>query len=159
MAFCVRALDNTFKIGHAFIGTGDPYLKQKLSKHVIHPSALDCSGLNYNQVTNEGVILCPGVSITCNVAIGKMVTLNLNVTVGHDVLIDDFTTVNPGAHISGNVKIGKRCLIGTGAVIKEGVTIADDTVIGAGSVVVKDILEPDMVHFGVPAVSRWVNEH
>ena len=156
MAFCVRALDNTFKIGHAFIGTGNPCLKEKLSKHVIHPTALDCSALNYNQTTSEGTIICPGVMITSNVMLGKMVTLNLNVTVGHDVLIDDYTTVNPGVHISGNVRIGKHCLIGTGAVIKEGITIADGTIIGAGAVVVKNILEPNHVHFGNPAVQKWL---
>lgn len=89
-----------------------------------------------------GSIICPGTILTTNIVVGFFVIINLNCTIGHDCIIDDYTTISPGANISGNVKIGKCCYIGTNAVIREKITICDDVVIGAGAVVVKDITEP-----------------
>lgn len=89
-----------------------------------------------------GSIICPGTILTTNITIGNHVLLNLNCTVGHDVVIDDYTTASPGVNISGNVTIGKRCYLGTNCVIRENIDICDDVIIGAGGVVVKDITEP-----------------
>lgn len=90
----------------------------------------------------EGSVICPGTVVTTGVTIGRHVIINLNCTIGHDCVINDFTTVSPGVNISGNVTIGQCCYIGTGAVIREKITICDNVTIGAGAVVVKDITEP-----------------
>lgn len=151
--FVVRSLD-LIKVGHALIGVGNPYVKMKLSSYCVYTDHLDCSLYNpevdQQELHHSGIILCPGVSITTNVLMGKCVTVNLNCTIGHDTTIGDFTTINPGVNVSGNVLIGDRCQIGSNAVIKEGVKICDDVVIGAGAVVVKDITEPG-IYVGVPA--------
>lgn len=52
------------------------------------------------------------------------------------------------------VRIGRACFIGTGATITAGVTIVNHVVIGAGSVVVNDLMEPESLYAGVPAVRK-----
>ena len=95
-----------------------------------------------NVTLGEGSILCPGVQVTVDVKLGKGVFVNLNCTIGHDSILDDFVTLNPGVHVSGNCHLGEQCTIGTGAVIRDGVRICPNTTVGMGAVVVKDIDEP-----------------
>jgi acetyltransferase-like isoleucine patch superfamily enzyme len=84
------------------------------------------------------------------VRIGNHFHLNLNSTVGHDVVIGDFVTVFPGVNISGNVVIGDKTTIGTGSSILPGVRIGSGCFIGAGAVVTKDVEDGQTV-VGVPA--------
>ena len=87
---------------------------------------------------------------TNEVHIGNHVIINLDVTIGHDTVIENFCTLAPGVHISGRNKIGAGANIGTGAVTIQGISIGRWSVIGAGAVVVGDI--PDkVVAVGVPA--------
>jgi acetyltransferase-like isoleucine patch superfamily enzyme len=95
------------------------------------------------------------VRFTNNIQIGDFSIFNLNATISHDVVIDDFVYVAPGAHVAGNVHIGTRCWIGTGAAINQGSSdarlfIGADTVIGSGAVVVKPC-EASAVYVGIPA--------
>lgn len=92
----------------------------------------------------DGVVICAGNILTTNILLGGHVQINLDCTVGHDVVMDDFATLAPGVHVSGCVHIGKRVYIGTGAVISNGtqdnpIVIGDDVVIGAGACVTKSI--------------------
>lgn len=103
----------------------------------------------------QGVIVGAGVRLTNNIEVGDFTVLNLNVTVGHDVLVDNFVNIAPGAHISGNVHIKERCWIGTGAVINQGssckkLVIGEGTIIGSGAVVLNDCDE-NSVYVGAPA--------
>ncbi|MGC9337362.1 MAG: acetyltransferase [Candidatus Cloacimonadia bacterium] len=120
---------------------------------IIHPDT------EYSQYVNigDGTIICAGNIITTNITIGRYVQVNLDCTIGHDVLIGDHTTLAPGVHISGYVHIGKGVYIGTGAVIINGtednpITIGDNVVIGAGACVTKSIQSNTKV-VGVPAKS------
>ena len=87
----------------------------------------------------EGSIICAHTIITVNIAIGEHVILNLDCTVGHDAVLQDFVTVYPSVNISGNTNIGKYAELGTGMQIIQGKTIGDHSIVGAGAVVVKDI--------------------
>jgi sugar O-acyltransferase (sialic acid O-acetyltransferase NeuD family) len=92
----------------------------------------------------EGVVICAGNILTTNIILGKHVQINLDCTIGHDVIMNDFATLAPGVHVSGYVHIGKRAYIGTGAVIINGVkddplVIGDDVIIGAGACVTKSV--------------------
>ena len=108
------------------------------------------SGRRQNLNLGEGSILCPGVQVTVDVKVGKGVFVNLNCTIGHDSILDDFVTLNPGVHVSGHCHLGEHCTIGTGAVIRDGVNICPNTMVGMGAVVVKDIYEPG-IYVGNPA--------
>jgi len=97
-----------------------------------------------------GTVVAAGCILTTQIKIGNHVYLNLDTTVGHDVVIQDFVNVAPGCHISGNVMLREGADLGTGTVILQGITIGKWSVIGAGAVVIEDI--PDnAVAFGVPA--------
>jgi sugar O-acyltransferase (sialic acid O-acetyltransferase NeuD family) len=103
----------------------------------------------------EGTIICAGNILTTNITLGKHVQINLDCTIGHDVVMQDYSTLAPGVHVSGYVHIGKRAYIGTGAVIINGtkenpLTIGDDAIIGAGACVTQSI-PAGVTWGGVPA--------
>ena len=102
-----------------------------------------------------GTVICAGNILTVNIRLGKHVQINLDCTIGHDVVMDDYSTLAPGVHISGYVRLGKRVYIGTGAVIINGtedspIIIGDDVVVGAGACVNKSI-PAGLTVVGVPA--------
>ena len=103
-----------------------------------------------NSVTiGEGSIICAGSVLTVDIEIGKHVAINLNCTIGHNAVLQDYTTVYPGVHVSGNVTVGQCVELGTGSQIIQGKKIEDNIIVGAGSVVTKDLLEPG-TYVGVP---------
>jgi sugar O-acyltransferase (sialic acid O-acetyltransferase NeuD family) len=102
-----------------------------------------------------GVIVCAGVRFTSNVTVGNFTIFNLNATIGHDVIIEDFVNVSPGVNVSGNVLVREGAWIGTGAAINQGLpgsrlTVGCGTVVGSGAVVIQDC-ESDAIYAGVPA--------
>lgn len=98
----------------------------------------------------EGTIICAGTIITVDIKIGKHVIINLDCTIGHDDVIEDFVTIYPSVNVSGNVLIGECSELGTGMQIIQGKKVAPNTIIGAGAVVVKDCLESG-TYVGSPA--------
>lgn len=120
---------------------------------LVHPNVMISK---YNEI-GVGAVICAGNILTTNIKIGKHVQINLDCTVGHDVIIEDYATLAPGVHVSGYVYIGKRVYIGTGAVIINGtkenpIIIEDDVIIGAGASVTQSIPK-GMTWGGVPAKS------
>lgn len=87
----------------------------------------------------EGSILCAGTIATVDIHIGKHVIVNLDCTIGHDAIIDDFVTIYPSVNVSGNVTVGEESELGTGTQIIQGKTIGKETIVGAGAVVVRNI--------------------
>lgn len=146
------------------IGIGDNLIRKKIfnkmSKtleftNLIHPSATFGKGQLDNIGKKTGVIICAGVRLTSNIEVGNFNIYNLNSTIGHDVICEDFINIAPGANISGNVHIEENCWIGTGAVINQGdpsekLRIGRNTIIGSGSVVVKNC-ENNSTYVGIPA--------
>jgi sugar O-acyltransferase (sialic acid O-acetyltransferase NeuD family) len=105
-----------------------------------------------------GSILCAGVIATTNIVIGAHAHVNLDCTIGHDVIIGDYATLSPGVHVSGNVTIGSGAFIGTGAAIINGtagspLSIGDGAVVAAGACVTRPV-EPGALVAGVPAVRK-----
>ena len=87
----------------------------------------------------EGTIICAHTIITVNIEIGTHVIINLDCTVGHDAILNDFVTLYPSVNVSGITNIGHAVELGTGMQIIQGKRIGDYSIIGAGAVVVKDI--------------------
>ena len=113
---------------------------------LIHPSAIISQWVKIG----EGVIICAGCIITCDIHIGKFAQLNLNTTIVHDCVINDFFTTAPNVNISGDCVFGKHVYFGTSSSIKQGITICDNTIIGMGAIVTKNIEDPG-VYVGIPA--------
>ena len=87
----------------------------------------------------EGTIICAHTIITVNIEIGSHVIVNLDCTVGHDAVLQDFVTLYPSVNVSGITNIGHAVELGTGMQIIQGKTVGDYSIVGAGAVVVKDI--------------------
>lgn len=106
-------------------------------------------------VIGEGAVLCPFVTITSNIRIGKHFHANLNSYVEHDCVIGDFVTFAPGVHCNGNVHIEDHAYIGTGAILRQGkpgepLVIGRGAVVGMGAVVTKSVA-PGTTVIGNPA--------
>lgn len=115
---------------------------------VIHPSVW-IGDKNFVEI-GEGGIFCAGVMITTNIVIKDFVILNLQCTVGHDTVINEYASFMPSVNISGEVNIGEGVYVGTGATIINQLEIGDYTIVGAGSVVSKS-LPNNCTAVGVPA--------
>jgi sugar O-acyltransferase (sialic acid O-acetyltransferase NeuD family) len=103
----------------------------------------------------EGAVLCPFVTLTSNVRIGRHFHANLYCYVEHDCVIGDFVTFAPGVMCNGNVHIEDYAYIGAGAVIKQGLpgaplVIGRGAVVGMGAVVTKSV-PPGVTVVGNPA--------
>ena len=140
------------------VAIGSPAIRRKIVDKIanplvdypsmIHPSAW-IGDQEYVEI-GKGCILCAGVMITTNVRIRDFVILNLQCTVGHDAVIEDYAALMPSVNVSGEVTIGPGVYVGTGAQISNQVSIGEDTVVGAGAVVVKN-LPANCMAVGVPA--------
>ena len=104
----------------------------------------------------DGSILCPFVTLTSDITIGKSFQANIYSYVAHDCVIGDYVTFAPSVKCNGNVHIGDHAYIGTGAIIHQGkpnrpLKIGKGAVVAAGAVVTKSV--PDgMTVFGSPAI-------
>jgi sugar O-acyltransferase (sialic acid O-acetyltransferase NeuD family) len=103
----------------------------------------------------EGAVLCPFVTLTSNVRIGRHFHANLYSYVEHDCVIGDFVTFAPGVMCNGNVHIEDYAYIGAGAVIKQGLpnaplVIGRGAIVGMGAVVTKSV-PPGLTVVGNPA--------
>ncbi len=142
-------------------GVGSPQTRQRLMEQaskagfdfatIIHPRVERSPWIEIG----AGTVICAGNILTTNITLGQHVQINLDCTIGHDVVMGDFTTLAPGVHVSGCVHLGKRVYVGTGAVIingtqEEPIVIGDDVVIGAGACVIRSIPAGQVV-VGVPA--------
>lgn len=139
------------------IAIGDPKIRRKLyniyksNSRIKFANLIDPSVLLSEQIKlGEGNIICAGTILTVDISIGCCNLINLDCTVGHDVMIHDFVTVNPSVNVSGNVVLASGSFIGTGTQIIQGITIGNNTVVGAGAVVNHD-LPSDCTAVGVPA--------
>ncbi len=115
---------------------------------LVHPTVI--RGNPAHLSIGEGTILCAGVIVTTNIAIGRHVIVNLACTIGHQVVIGDYCAFMPGCNVSGEVTVGEGSFWGTGAKAINGKRIGAHTKIGAGAVAITDI--PDQATaVGVPA--------
>ncbi len=102
-----------------------------------------------------GSVLCPFVTLTSNIRIGKHFHANMYSYVAHDCVIGDFVTFAPGVHCNGNVHIEDHAYIGTGAILRQGkpgepLVIGRGAVVGMGAVVTKSVA-PGTTVIGNPA--------
>lgn len=114
--------------------------------NAIHPSVI----MSEYVCLGSGVIICAGSILTTNIKIGNHVIININSTVGHDTIIEDYCSLMPTVIINGNNHLRKGVYVGTGATFIQNISVGEWTTIGAGAVVVRDI-ESNVVAVGTPA--------
>lgn len=104
---------------------------------LIHPSA----NISKRATIEAGSVAMAGVSINCDVNIGKHCIVNTNASIDHDCKIGDFVHISPNVALAGNVTIGEGTHVGIGACVIQGVKIGKWCTIGAGAVIIKDIAD------------------
>lgn len=115
------------------------------------PNLIDPSVICSERITlGEGNIICAGNILTVDIKADDFNIINLDCTVGHDVIINSFVTVYPSVNISGMVTLGRGIELGTGTQIIQGISISDDVIIGAGTTVIRNITTPG-TYVGSPA--------
>lgn len=143
------------------IGIGNPSVRRKIAERLTQrglrsPVLVDPMVREPDRTTfGEGSVICAGTLITCDVSIGRHVHVNLDCTIGHDAVLEDYATLAPGVHVSGWVRIEEGAYVGTGASIINGregapLVIGAGATVGAGAVVTRDV-EPGRLVVGVPA--------
>jgi sugar O-acyltransferase (sialic acid O-acetyltransferase NeuD family) len=132
-------------------------LAEKIAEDRVIPWAVTSAhAVIMDKVTiGEGAILCPFVTLTSNIKIGRFFHANIYSYVAHDCRIGDFVTFAPGVKCNGNIWIEDYAYIGTGAVLKQGspqkpLIIGAGATVGMGAVVTKDVLPRETV-VGNPA--------
>ena len=124
------------------VGIGNGKIREKVVKKIgnrkyailVHPN----TKISTTNLIEEGTIICSGTILTVNIHIKKHCIINLDCTIGHGAILEDYTTVLPSTNISGNVKISKFSTLGTGVKIIQGITIGKNVMVGAGSVIIRD---------------------
>lgn len=135
---------------HINIAIADGTVRERLAKRC------EADGVGFSEIRasnviqlddvqiGEGAILCPFVTLTSNIRIGRHFHANLYSYIAHDCLIGDFVTFAPGVKCNGNVVVEDHAYIGTGAIIKQGkpgqpLVIGKGAVVGMGAVVTKSV--------------------
>lgn len=142
------AMDATER--YVAIAIANSEVREKLSMRCMSAGIHDWSVKAENVVVmdesfvGDGAIICPFVTITSNVKIGKFFHANLYSYVAHDCVIGDYVTFAPGVKCNGNIVIESYAYLGTGAIIKQGrpgrpIVIGEGAVVGAGAVVTKSV--------------------
>lgn len=156
--------DLTPEAGSAYaIGIAETAVRERVARRfghlrfpcLIHPASSFGRGQRAVVEARRGVVVCAGVRFMNNIRVGDFCAFDLNATIGHDSIVEDFVHVAPGANISGNVHLRTRCWVGTGVTIKQGtasekLVVGPDTVLGSGAAVVKRC-DGQAVYVGVPA--------
>jgi sugar O-acyltransferase (sialic acid O-acetyltransferase NeuD family) len=144
---------NKYKV---LIAIGDPKIRKSIVNELPacteyytyidkYAKILDKENVNIG----KGSIITAGTVITTNIKIGDFTHINLNNTIGHDTIINNYVTTTPGVHIAGNCNIGNNCYFGSGCIVRNNINICDNVVIGMNGVVSKNI-EEEGVYVGVP---------
>ncbi|QWP78550.1 acetyltransferase [Lysobacter sp. K5869] len=138
------------------LAVGNPQARRRLQSSLpaqtryptlVHPDAR----VHRSSGIGEGSIVCAGSIVTCDVAIGRQVHLNLATTIGHDCRLEDFVTTAPAVNISGHCELGTGAYFGTNSCVREKVRVAADAVVGMGAVVIGDLAQAGGVYVGNPA--------
>ncbi len=107
-----------------------------------------------NVKIGEGSILCPFVTLTTDIEIGKYFHANIYSYVAHDCVIGDYVTFAPSVKCNGNVVIEDNVYIGTGAIIKQGRSLQRPLLIGQGAVIAAGAVVTKNVPAGVTVIGN-----
>lgn len=114
---------------------------------LMHPSATIGSDVQIG----DGAVIAAGVRLGTHTVVGLHAQVNLNSTIGHDAVVEEFATLYAGVHVSGGCVIEAGATLGTGSMILPNVRVGRGAVVGAGAVVTRDVAPETTV---VGAVGR-----
>ncbi|MGZ0656166.1 acetyltransferase [Coraliomargarita sp. W4R53] len=113
---------------------------------LVHPTAL----IGRNVELGRGVVICPRVTLTCDIEVRDMTMINCHSSAGHDVVIQEWVTVSAHCDLTGGTQVGEGAFLGSGVRVIPNKHIGAHATVGAGSVVIRHVAEGARV-FGNPA--------
>jgi sugar O-acyltransferase (sialic acid O-acetyltransferase NeuD family) len=117
---------------------------------LLHPSVIQGPGVSIG----EGSVISAGAVVGPDARVGRYCAINVQTTIGHDVLIEDFVVISPGARISGHVTLEEKAFVGANAVIQQGCRLGIGATLAAGSFLHTN-LPAGQSAVGVPAKVFW----
>lgn len=119
----VKCLHNEYASCGIVISPDSPKVKETLSAlykkvgfslpKIISPKA----HVSKSATINEGAIIQAGVNVSSNAYIGRMVKLNFNVNVMHDVRVEDYCVIAPNVVLLGRSSVFKSSYVGANTII------------------------------------------
>lgn len=145
------------------IGVGEPAVRELLYNKVkadgLRVATLIHPGVYIDETTEigEGVVICEGCTVTCNVRIAENTYVQPHSMIGHDICIGKHCVISANTEIGGANVIGDRVYLGFLSGTKEGITIGSDTICSAGAIVFRS-LPDNVIAVGNPARIMKRNE-
>jgi len=144
--------------GDVFLcAVGDPKGKRKYTEMLeergaeftalIHPTAL----VGHNVRIGPGAIICPMTQLSCDIELGRHVSLGTLTSGAHDVRIGSYSQISGGCQINGHANLGEGVFLGSSVTVLPKARVEDWSYVGAGSVILKRVRARTKV-FGNPAV-------
>lgn len=122
--------------------TGLGYRPQTLIHPLVRPHRTVSIG--------EGCVICKGVTIDLLVTLGNGVHINNNCTIGHDATLEEYVTLAPLVSIGGWTQIQAGVFVGANAAVLQNLMIGASSKVGAAACVIGNVPEGVTVK-GVPA--------
>lgn len=142
---------------------GEPALKRKYATMLenkdavfgvlIHPTAL----IGRNVDIGAGSIICPFTQMSCDIRLGRHVTLGTQSSVAHDSTVGDYAQISGGCQLNGHVSVEEGVFLGSSVTLLPKARVESWAYAGAGSVVLRRVKSLTKV-FGNPATQIGVVE-
>lgn len=150
-------LINLKKVSNIVIAIANPKAKKKIyerlsnNQFLLFPNVVHSSS-NLNPTVDMGIgnIISDHVSFSSNISVGSFTLIHFNSSIGHDVVIEDFSTIFPGVNLSGFCEVKTQCQIGTNVSVLPQTTIGERAFVGAGAMVNRNV-PAESTAFGIPA--------
>ena len=113
---------------------------------LIHPDV----HLGLNTEIGIGSIIMERCFISCDVKVGRFVTILQGTSVGHDATVGDWSHLGALSFLGGFARVGQLATFQTNAILLPHKSVGDEATVGAGSVVILNA-KPQTTVFGVPA--------
>lgn len=140
-----------------FISFGNNIFRQKwyedLKKsgrnltNAIHPKAC----IEESAKHGDNVMIGANTYININTSLGNNVIVNNSCNIDHDNIIEDHVQIAPGSVTGGGVIIKSGTFLGIGSTVIDHITIGKNILVGGGAVVVDNLEDENSLYLGIPA--------
>jgi len=113
---------------------------------VIHPFSCVGPGVELG----DGVVIQPGVVLTCNLLVGEFTIVGACSSISHDARVGAYNFLAPGLRVAGFGIVEDDCVTGLNTCLLGHVTMHSGSISGAGAVLIRDVAPGETV-VGVPA--------
>lgn len=93
----------------------------------------------------EGVIICPFTIINANATISDNVSINVNVSIGHEARVGKHSVISPYSALNGAASVDDMVFLGTRVTVFPKISVGKQVVVDSHTAVRKNVLDKHMV--------------